>query len=60
MSASRRPAAPRPSSYFTANSIAAIRLKYAELSGGRAPGFICAPVPDTLAIDASGGPRMSQ
>ena len=44
MSASWRPCA-TPSSKRTANSIASIRLKYAELSGGREPGFIFAAMP---------------
>ena len=47
MSDSRSPS-PTPSSNFTANSIAAMRRKYAESSGGRAPGFICAAMPETL------------
>ena len=44
MSASWRPR-PTPSSKRTANSIASIRLKYAELSGGREPGVIVAAMP---------------
>ena len=59
MSASRRPL-PMPSSYLTANSIAPIRRKYAESSGWRTPGAIFAARPEIFAIDASGGPRMSQ
>jgi hypothetical protein len=45
---------------LTANSIASIRLKYAELSGGRAPAFIFAAIPDTFAIDSIGCPSRSQ
>ena len=39
-----------PSSNLTANSIAPIRRKYAESSGGRTPGSICAATPETFAI----------
>ena len=59
MSAAGRPP-PIPSSNLTANSIAAIRRKYAESSGWRTPGAICAAWPEIFAIDVSGGPRMSQ
>jgi len=48
MSASARPR-PTPSSKRTANSIASMRLKYAELSGGREPGVIFAAMPETRA-----------
>ena len=58
MSASWRPL-PTPSSNLTANSIASIRLKYAELSGGRAPGVIFAAIPETFAIDSIGWPSRS-
>ena len=51
---------PIPSSNLTANSIAAIRLKYDESSGCRTPGTIRAGCPEILAIEASAGPRMSQ
>ena len=44
MSASSSPR-PTPSSYFTANSIASIRLKYVESSGARAPGSMRAATP---------------
>ena len=39
-----------PSSNLTANSIAAIRRKYAESSGWRTPGAICAACPEIFAI----------
>jgi hypothetical protein len=51
---------PTPSSNLTANSIASIRLKYVELSGGRAPGVIFAAIPETFAIDSIGWPSRSQ
>ncbi len=53
MSASSSPAG-TPSSYFTANSIADMRRKYASFSGGRAPGFIRADWPDTRATASIG------
>ena len=59
MSASKSPF-PTPSSNLTANSIASIRLKYAELSGGSAPGVIRAAIPETLAIDSIGWPSRSR
>ena len=51
---------PTPSSNRTANSIASIRLKYAELSGGREPGDIVAAIPDTRATASIGWPSRSQ
>jgi hypothetical protein len=58
-SASCRPAA-TPSSYLTANSIAAMRLKYVESSGARAPGVIFAATPATRATASIGWPSRSQ
>src|SRR6266508_1625892 len=59
MSASASPA-PRPSSNFTANSIASIRLKYWESRGGRRPFSIFAAFPDTAATSSIGWPSRSQ
>ena len=59
MSASSSPL-PTPSSYFTANSIASIRLKYVESSGARAPGSIRAATPATREIESIGWPSRSQ
>ena len=55
-SASCRPR-PTPSSKRTANSIASMRLKYAELSGGREPGVIFAAMPETRATASIGWPE---
>ena len=56
MSASSSPL-PTPSSYFTANSIASIRLKYVESSGARAPGSMRAATPATREIESIGWPE---
>ena len=45
-----RSSAPRPSSCFTANSMAAMRRKYWASSGAVRPGSIVACVPDAVVI----------
>jgi hypothetical protein len=51
---------PTPSSNFTANSIASMRLKYVELSGAREPGVIAAAWPETRRTASIGWPSRSQ
>src|SRR6185437_365061 len=60
MSAWCRSSAPRPSSCFTANSIAAMRRKYWASSGALRPGTSDASRPDAVVIAFSAGPSCSR